>query len=57
LFAPAYEPLPSNVNFYYEGKKLKLSEEAEEVATFYGRMLDHDYTTKEVCTVRLYSEL
>jgi DNA topoisomerase-1 len=54
LFAPAYEPLPSNVNFYYEGKKLKLSEEAEEVATFYGRMLDHDYTTKEVCTVRLY---
>ena len=27
---------------------MKLSEEAEEVATFYGRMLDHDYTTKEV---------
>ena len=48
LFAPDYEPLPNNINFYYEGKKMKLSEEAEEVATFYGRMLDHDYTTKEV---------
>ena len=48
LFAPDYEPLPDNVNFYYDGKKMKLSEETEEVATFYGRMLDHDYTTKEV---------
>lgn len=27
---------------------MKLSEEAEEVATFYGRMLDHDYTTRDV---------
>ncbi|TRY61271.1 hypothetical protein TCAL_02156 [Tigriopus californicus] len=48
LFAPLYEPLPSHVHFYYEGKRMKLSEETEEVATFYGRMLDHDYTTKEV---------
>ena len=48
LFAPLYEPLPDNVYFYYDGKKMRLSEEAEEVATFYGRMLDHDYTTKEV---------
>lgn len=28
-------------------KEMKLSEGAEEVATFYARMLDHDYTTKE----------
>lgn len=48
LFAPLYEPLPSHVHFYYDGKRMKLSEETEEVATFYGRMLDHDYTTKEV---------
>ena len=27
---------------------MKLSEEAEEVATFYSKMLEHDYTTKEV---------
>jgi hypothetical protein len=30
------------------GKVLKLSEPAEEVATFYAKMLEHDYTTKEV---------
>ena len=27
---------------------MRLSQDAEEVATFYGRMLDHDYVTKEV---------
>ena len=26
---------------------MKLTEATEEVATFYGKMLDHDYTTKE----------
>ncbi|XP_011175336.2 DNA topoisomerase I, mitochondrial isoform X1 [Solenopsis invicta] len=46
VFAPPYEPLPSSVKFYYNGKEMKLSEETEEVATFYARMLDHDYTTK-----------
>ncbi|VVD02362.1 DNA topoisomerase I, mitochondrial isoform X1 [Leptidea sinapis] len=46
LFAPPYEPLPSNVKFRYDGKEIRLSEEAEEVAGFYARMLDHDYTTK-----------
>lgn len=48
VFAPEYEPLPSNVKFYYNGKEIALSEPAEEVATFYAKMLDHDYTTKEV---------
>nr|XP_050847463.1 DNA topoisomerase I, mitochondrial [Vespula vulgaris] len=47
VFAPPYEPLPPNVKFYYNNKEMKLSEGAEEVATFYARMLDHDYTTKE----------
>uniref|UniRef100_A0A1B6KCH3 DNA topoisomerase I n=1 Tax=Graphocephala atropunctata TaxID=36148 RepID=A0A1B6KCH3_9HEMI len=47
VFAPPYEPLPHNVKFYYNDKELKLSEPTEEVATFYARMLDHDYTTKE----------
>ncbi|ELU02442.1 hypothetical protein CAPTEDRAFT_173543 [Capitella teleta] len=47
-FAPEYEPLPDHVRFYYDGKPVKLSPEAEEVAVFYGRMIDHDYTTQEV---------
>ncbi|XP_063992983.1 DNA topoisomerase I, mitochondrial [Diachasmimorpha longicaudata] len=46
VFAPEYEPLPSDVKFLYNGKEMKLTPETEEVATFYARMLNHDYTTK-----------
>ncbi|KAL0113236.1 hypothetical protein PUN28_012411 [Cardiocondyla obscurior] len=46
VFAPPYEPLPPTIKFYYNGKEMKLSQDTEEVATFYARMLDHDYTTK-----------
>lgn len=48
VFAPPYEPLPDNVRFFYDGKEIKLSQNAEEVAGFYARMLDHDYTTKDI---------
>ncbi|KAK3794730.1 hypothetical protein RRG08_014795 [Elysia crispata] len=48
VFAPKYDPLPKSVKFYYEGKPMQLQPETEEVATFYGRMLDHDYTTRDV---------
>lgn len=27
---------------------MKLSEQAEEVATFFAKMLDHEYTTKDI---------
>uniref|UniRef100_A0A7M4F5M1 DNA topoisomerase I n=2 Tax=Crocodylus porosus TaxID=8502 RepID=A0A7M4F5M1_CROPO len=48
-FAPLYEPLPDNVKFYYDGKSpMKLSLATEEIATFYAKMLDHEYTTKEI---------
>lgn len=56
LFAPRYVRLPENVRFYYDGKVMRLSEEAEEVATFYGRMLDHDYTTKEVFNKNFFKD-
>ncbi|XP_034440582.1 DNA topoisomerase I, like [Hippoglossus hippoglossus] len=48
VFAPPYDPLPSNVKFHYDGKVMKLSPEAEEVATFFAKMLDHEYTTKDI---------
>ncbi|XP_029468354.1 DNA topoisomerase 1 [Rhinatrema bivittatum] len=48
IFAPPYEPLPDKVKFYYDGKIMKLSPKAEEVATFFAKMLDHEYTTKEI---------
>lgn len=45
-FAPPYEPLPDSVFFEYNGKKMRLSEDAEEIAGFYARLLDHEYTSK-----------
>ncbi|KRY50853.1 DNA topoisomerase 1, partial [Trichinella britovi] len=56
VFAPPYEPLPSSVNFYYDGKPMKLSEGAEEVATFYSKMLDHEYTTKDVFNTNFFHD-
>jgi len=56
MFAPDYEPLPDNVRFWYDGKTLRLSEETEEAATFYGKMLDHDYTTKEVFNKNFFKD-
>ncbi|XP_008571774.1 PREDICTED: DNA topoisomerase I, mitochondrial isoform X2 [Galeopterus variegatus] len=55
-FAPPYEPLPDGVHFFYDGKPMKLSLAAEEVATFYGKMLDHEYTTKEVFQNNFFSD-
>uniref|UniRef100_A0A1A8EWU1 Topoisomerase (DNA) I n=1 Tax=Nothobranchius korthausae TaxID=1143690 RepID=A0A1A8EWU1_9TELE len=48
VFAPPYEPMPNEVRFYYDGKTMKLSAAAEEVATFFAKMLDHEYSTKDV---------
>ncbi|KAF7209959.1 DNA topoisomerase 1-like [Nothobranchius furzeri] len=48
VFAPPYEPMPNKVRFYYDGKIMKLSAAAEEVATFFAKMLDHEYSTKDV---------
>ncbi|KAL0849407.1 hypothetical protein ABMA28_013704 [Loxostege sticticalis] len=56
LFAPAYEPLPENVKFRYDGKVMRLSQDAEEVAGFYARMLDHDYTTKSVFNNNFFAD-
>uniref|UniRef100_A0A3Q3BGD0 DNA topoisomerase I n=1 Tax=Kryptolebias marmoratus TaxID=37003 RepID=A0A3Q3BGD0_KRYMA len=47
-FPPEYQPFPDNIHFYYNGKKVKLSLAAEEVAVFFAQMLDHEYTTKKV---------
>lgn len=56
VFAPPYEPLPNGITFYYDGKAVKLSEPAEEVATFYARMLDHDYTTRELFNSNFFKD-
>ncbi|XP_058117465.1 DNA topoisomerase I, mitochondrial [Anopheles coustani] len=56
VFAPAYEPLPPSVTFEYAGKKMRLSEGAEEVAGFYARMLDHDYTSKKAFNENFFKD-
>ena len=40
---PPYEPLPSHVKLYYNNKPVNLPPEAEEVAGFYGAMLETDH--------------
>ncbi|KAI9727937.1 MAG: DNA topoisomerase 1 [Chrysothrix sp. TS-e1954] len=40
VFPPEYQPLPKNVRLMYEGKPVTLHPDAEEVATFYGTMLN-----------------
>lgn len=45
-FPKEYEPI--NVPLIYDGKELKLSKEAEEVAGFFGQMLKTQYVENEV---------
>ncbi|PHH49450.1 DNA topoisomerase 1 [Ceratocystis fimbriata CBS 114723] len=40
LFPPEYTPLPKNVKLLYDGKPVDLAVEAEEVAYFFGSMLN-----------------
>ncbi|CAN9344333.1 unnamed protein product [Alternaria alternata] len=40
VFPPEYEPLPKHVKLVYDGVPVTLHPEAEEVATFYGSMLN-----------------
>ncbi|CAG9854389.1 unnamed protein product [Phyllotreta striolata] len=56
VFAPPYEPLPKDVKFKYNGKVVELSEDAEEVAGFYAKMLDHDYTTKDIFNTNFFKD-
>jgi DNA topoisomerase I len=48
--------LPNEINFYYNNDKVKLSIGAEEVMTFYAKMLDHDYTKKDVFNTNFFND-
>ena len=48
LFAPPYTPLPSGVQFCYDGNPMQLSLEAEEMASFYAKILDTTYVKVDV---------
>lgn len=40
VFPPPYEPLPKNVQMRYDGKPVRMAPEAEEIAGFFGAMLN-----------------
>ena len=46
VFPPPYEPLPKNVKLLYDGIPLTLSIEAEEVAGFFGAMLNSTHNVE-----------
>lgn len=48
MFPPEYEPLPSHVKLYYDGKPVDLPPAAEEVAGFFGAMVETDHAQNPV---------
>lgn len=56
LFPPAHEPLPSGVHFLYAGWPMKLSLNAEEVASLYSVILKHPLASKSVFINNFFEE-
>lgn len=56
VFAPPYEPLPDHIKFEYDGKPMKLSQDTEEIACFYAKMLNNDYVTKPIFNDNFFSD-
>ena len=46
IFPPDYEPLPKNVKLLYDGTPVTLSLEAEEIAGFFGAMLNSTHNVE-----------
>lgn len=56
MFAPAYKPLPESAIFEYDGQPMKLSLEAEEIAGFYARLLDHAETSNATFNANFFED-
>ena len=46
VFPPPYQPLPKNVQMRYDGKPVKMAPEAEEIAGFFGAMLNSTHNVE-----------
>lgn len=46
VFPPEYKPMPKNIKLIYDGIPVTLKPEAEEVATFYGSMLNSTHNVE-----------
>lgn len=56
LFPPAYEPLPKDVRLKYNGQRVDLKPEAEEVAGFFGAMINTQHAENEVFQQNFFSD-
>ncbi|KAI9679980.1 MAG: DNA topoisomerase 1 [Caeruleum heppii] len=52
VFPPPYEPLPSNIRMRYDGVPVKLHPDAEEVAGFFGSMLNSTHNVENPTFVK-----
>ncbi|KAK9238515.1 hypothetical protein V1525DRAFT_358095 [Lipomyces kononenkoae] len=56
LFPPPYEPLPSHVKLKYNGMPVALPLEAEEVAGFFGAMLETEHAKNKVFQSNFFND-
>ncbi|KAK9493283.1 hypothetical protein V1508DRAFT_403979 [Lipomyces doorenjongii] len=56
LFPPPYEPLPAHVKLKYKGVPVDLPPEVEEVAGFFGAMLETDHAKNEVFQSNFFND-
>lgn len=56
IFPPDYEPLPSHIKLYYEGKPVELPSQAEEVAGFYAALLETDHGKNPVFQKNFFND-
>ncbi|XP_044872048.1 DNA topoisomerase 1-like [Mauremys mutica] len=55
-FPPPYERLPDNIKFYYNGEIVTLNSKAEEVASLYAKMLDHELIRDETFRKNFFTD-
>lgn len=56
IFPPPYEPLPSYVKLYYDGKQVDLPPLAEEVAGYFAAMIDTDHAKNPVFQQNFFND-
>ncbi|KAF2442179.1 DNA topoisomerase 1 [Karstenula rhodostoma CBS 690.94] len=56
VFPPEYQPLPKHVKLLYDGVPVTLHPEAEEVATFFGSMLNSTHNVENPTFVKNFFE-
>ncbi|KAH3669015.1 hypothetical protein WICMUC_005114 [Wickerhamomyces mucosus] len=56
IFPPPYEPLPSHVKLYYDGKPVDLPPAAEEVAGFFAALVETDHGKNPVFQKNFFND-